>query len=335
MKNRACQAKELKEKQAVDFPKIIRACDFMKTTIPKPPEVVRGVLHKGSKGQYGGPSKAFKTWSLLDLCLSVANGAPWFGFETAKGRTLYLNFELQDFALQSRIQDISRAKCVEIGDSFDIWNLRDKNKPLPDLMPELVRQIEGEGYSLIVPDPIYKALGDRDENKAGDIGALCGELGAISSATGAAVIWGNHFAKGNAAGKNAIDRVSGSGVWARDPDTLIIATPHTDEGAFSVEVISRNFPTPDPFCIVWEFPLMVRNNEKDPAKLKKSGGATPVYNVDKIIEHLTPGMKTKQWLTACVEELGISERSFYAYRDQAKHKGRIIQDTYTKGWSVK
>jgi len=35
--------------------------------------------------------------------------------------------------------------------------------------------------------------------------------------TGAAVGFGAHYSKGNQAGKEAIDRVSGSGVFARDP----------------------------------------------------------------------------------------------------------------------
>src|SRR3954470_23651854 len=40
-----------------------------------------------------------------------------------------------------------------------------------------------------------------------------------------------HFAKGNAAAKETIDRISGSGVFARDPDSLITFTKHEEQGS--------------------------------------------------------------------------------------------------------
>src|SRR5689334_1020911 len=59
-----------------------------------PDEVIKGVLHKGCKGVLGGSSKSFKTWSLLDLGLSVASGTKWWGVETTQGKVLYVNFEI-------------------------------------------------------------------------------------------------------------------------------------------------------------------------------------------------------------------------------------------------
>jgi len=38
----------------------------------------------------------------------------------------------------------------------------------------------------------------------------------------AASVFGAHFSKGNQAGKESIDRISGSGVFARDPDTILV-----------------------------------------------------------------------------------------------------------------
>ena len=46
-----------------------------------------------------------------------------------------------------------------------------------------------------------------------------------------------HFAKGNASAKGTIDRISGSGVFARDPDSLVVFTRHEEEGAFVVEMV--------------------------------------------------------------------------------------------------
>ncbi len=251
------------------FPAIVPADSFVATEIEDPPEVVRGVLHRGSKCVYGGPSKAFKSWALLDLCLSVANGAPWLGFETIPGPVLYVNLELQPFAVRRRLKALSSARRLPIPSTLRLWNLRGNNRPLPELLKELMRQIAGEQYALIVPDPVYKTLAGRDENSAGDIGQVCAELEAVAVQTGAALAFGAHFAKGNAAGKEAQDRISGSGVFARDPDSIIVATPHEEEGAFTVDMILRNFAPPDPFVMRWNYPLMMRDAELDPARLLK------------------------------------------------------------------
>src|SRR3954462_16003810 len=81
-----------------------------------------------------------------------------------------------------------------------------------------------------------------------------------------------HFAKGNAAAKETIDRISGSGVFARDPDSLIPFTKHEEEGAFTVEMVLRNLPPVEPFVVKWEWPLFRRASQLDPARLKQAGG---------------------------------------------------------------
>lgn len=262
-----------------DFPAIVSAATFTASPMPEPTQVIQGVLHAGSKAVYGGPSKAFKSWSLIDMCLAVSTGGDWLGFPTSRGRVLYVNFELQPFALHRRLHAIAKARGCNIPGNLELWNLRGYGCPLTRLLPDLLKRIEGEGYSLIVPDPIYKTLEGRNENDAGDIGALCGELESVAVKTGAAVAFGAHFAKGNASGKESIDRVSGSGVWARDPDAIITATPHETDSAFTVEMTLRNFPPPEPFVIRWEYPQMIRDGALDPARLRQAqrrGGSATV-----------------------------------------------------------
>ncbi len=274
----------MKEAGISDLPDIVSARDFAAKPIPPPPELVRGVLHKGSKGIYGGPSKSFKTWTLLDLGIAVATGGDWLGFSTTPGRVLYVNFELQDFGIQKRLHDIAKDRGVDVPEALHLWNLRGHSAPLTLLLPELLRRIEGEGYDLIVPDPIYKTLQGRDENAAGDVGQVCNEIEAVAVQTGAAVAFGAHFAKGNAAAKQAIDRISGSGVFARDPDSIITVTPHEEEDCFTVDMILRNFPPPGGFAIRWRYPRMVRDASLDPENLRQPGKKKERPEVDTLFE---------------------------------------------------
>ncbi len=266
------------------FPEIVRAGEFTAAPLPPPPEIIGGVLHKGAKAVYGGPSKACKTWVLLDLALAVSSGRDWLGFPCAEAPVLYLNFELQPFALHKRLRAIADARRIPIPDTLHVWNLRGYVRPLPEIVAELRRRANGEGYGLVIPDPIYKALQGRDENKAGDIGALCGELDALAVETGAAVAFGAHFAKGNAAGKDALDRIAGSGVFARDPDAIITATAHAADGAFTLDFILRNFAPVEPFAVRWSFPLMTRDTMLDPADLKqpRARRAAPAVDMETV-----------------------------------------------------
>lgn len=313
-----------------ELPRIMSAADFTAKAIPTPLQVIDGVLHKGSKLCFGGPSKAFKSWTLIDLCLALSTGKDWLDIPTAKGKALYLNFELQDFAIHKRLLAIADDRRCNIPENLHLWNLRGFGRPLSKLLPELKKQIQGEGYSLIVPDPIYKTLEGRNENDAGDIGELCGEIEAVAVETGAAVAFGAHFAKGNASNKESIDRVSGSGVWARDPDAIITASKHEQDGAFTVDMTLRNFPPHEPFVIRWEYPRMVRDTTLDPARLKQpKNGRVPEHSVVDILEHLTKPMTATAWKEACEIESGIKERTFYRLMKELKLSAAIVKDRKT------
>ena len=57
--------------------------------------LIFGVLRKGHKMLLAGPSKAGKSFALIELCISIAEGKPWLGqFNCAQGKVLYINLEL-------------------------------------------------------------------------------------------------------------------------------------------------------------------------------------------------------------------------------------------------
>jgi RecA-family ATPase len=189
----------------VELPDLIDAADFLTTPIDPPAELVAGILHKGSKLAFGGSSKSFKTWTLLDLAISVATGADWLGRSTAKGKVLFLNFEIQPHAWQRRIATVAKAKGVEIQPGqIILWNLRGHAADFRQIIPRIIERARRENFALIVLDPIYKLYGGTDENAAGDVAALLNSLEKLATETGAAIAFGTHFAKGNAAGKEAI-----------------------------------------------------------------------------------------------------------------------------------
>jgi hypothetical protein len=239
---------------------------------PEPPQVIEGLLHRGSKLIVGGTSKGRKSFSLLDLAVAVATGSKWWGFQCVQGRVLYLNFEIQQPFLEGRVSIIAERKgAAMMPGNFLAMTLRGMTETVENIADELIKYILSlEPFALIIFDPIYKLMAGRDENKAGDVTAIMAQLEKIAVQTGAAVAFGAHYSKGNQAGKESIDRIGGSGAFARDPDAIMTMTAHEEsEDHFTVQSTLRNFAPIEPFVLAWEYPLFSRDTTGlDPAALK-------------------------------------------------------------------
>jgi len=265
----AAGAAMIKQPVAKDgLPEIVVSSTLVGQTVELPEEIIVGMLHSGAKMVLGGGSKSFKTWCLADLALSIATGRHWWGREVRQGRVVYLNLEVQAAFFHQRMQSIAHAKGCSLPADLWIWNLRGHCCDHRQLLPELCKRLAGEQVRAIILDPTYKIM-TGSENAQEEVAALMDSIERLALATGAAVIFGSHFAKGNAAGKEAIDRISGSGVFARDPDAILTMTRHEEDGCFVIDPILRNCPPIEPFGVRWDFPLMMNAPEIDPKQLKK------------------------------------------------------------------
>jgi hypothetical protein len=255
----------------VPLPEIVTLREFAASPPVAPPQIIEGILHQGCKMILGGTSKSNKSWCLLDLALSVASGQPWWGRKCAKLPVVYINFELHNWAIAQRMVALCTARpdCKGMGDTLHLWNLRGHNADLTLLRPKLEEQLALHQFGLIILDPAYKVLGNRDENANGEIADLMNELEAMAQKTGAAVVVAHHFAKGDSTAKNAMDRMSGAGAWARDPDSIIVLTPHEEPDCFTVTSILRNLPQHPEFVVAWDYPLMRVATDLNPEALRR------------------------------------------------------------------
>jgi len=313
------------------LPPIEDAAALIGKPIVLPPDVIEGVVHRGGKLVLGGASKSYKTWLLIDLAVSVATGSEWFnGYPTKKGRVLYVNFELSAPFFTKRIRTLCDERQLTIEDGMlSVWNLRGH---VTD-WAQLQRQIPPAEFDLIIIDPVYKLLLGRDENKAGDIADLLNSIEVLAVRSGAAVAFGAHYSKGNQSQKESIDRIGGSGVFARDPDSILNFTRHEEPDCFTVEMTLRNHPPREPFVVRWEFPLFTVENTLDATRLKQAGRKPDQsFTTEKIFELLTEPMSTKAWQRLAADELGASRATFFRRKDELENASKIRKDT-TRKWS--
>lgn len=189
--------------------------------------LIDGVLRQGHKMLLAGPSKAGKSFALIELAIAIAEGRQWLipAFKCHQGRVLYVNLELDRASCLHRFRDVYDALKVPPRNirNIDIWNLRGNSIPMDKLAPKLIRRSEKRSYTAVIIDPIYKVI-TGDENSADQMANFCNQFDKICTQLKASVIYCHHHSKGAQGGKRSMDRASGSGVFARDPDALLDLT---------------------------------------------------------------------------------------------------------------
>ena len=265
-----------------DLPEIHSAREMLKDPTPEPPEIIKDILRKGAKMMVTGDSKSGKTCLLTNLAICFSEGWEWLGHKCAQGKVLYINMEVMQSDFEARYLSIYKAYGKPISekgkDNFEYWNLRGKAQPLEKLAPKIIKRCRNQNYIAIIVDPIYKVQGG-DENSAEAIGRFCALFDQIAEETGAAMIYVHHHAKGLQGAKKAMDRSSGSGVFARDADAIIDFTNlvidanakdlikvmkgdlENEPIPLQIEMVLRSFRSPVPMNMFFEFPLHVLDKD--------------------------------------------------------------------------
>lgn len=186
------------------------------------PPLIENVLRQGHKMLIAGPSKAGKSFALIELCIAIAEGRKWFNWNCAQGKVMYVNLELDRPSCLHRFKDVYQALgwAPKHLSNIDIWNLRGKSVPMDKLAPKLIRRAMKKNYIAIIIDPIYKVI-TGDENSADQMSNFCNQFDKVCTELDAAVIYCHHHSKGSQGSKKSMDRASGSGVFARDPDAML------------------------------------------------------------------------------------------------------------------
>ena len=276
-----------------ELPDMVCLADYINNPPALPEELIAGILRCGHKMLISGSSKAGKSFLLMELCIAIAEGLPWLGFPCKQGRVLYVNLEVDRNSAINRLLKIYEVLGIPANNASDItvWNLRGHAVPLDKLVSKIIRRVRNQHFDAIVIDPIYKVI-TGDENNASDMGAFCNLFDRICTETGSSVIYAHHHSKGAQGAKRAMDRASGSGVFARDPDAQLdmIQLELSDDvknnvadknaTAWRLESSLREFPNITPVNFWFEYPIhrVDTTDELQDAPAQGTPGAGQVKN---------------------------------------------------------
>ncbi len=268
-----------------ELPELTYLSDALNNPPKVPDELIGGVLRCGHKMLISGSSKAGKSFLLMELAVALSEGMKWLGFTCKQSKVLYVNLEIDPASCINRFLEIYKALKIKpkYAENVVIWNLRGHAVPLDKLVPKLLRRIANQHFDAVIIDPIYKVI-TGDENNASEMGAFCNQFDKICAETGCATIYCHHHSKGTQGFKKAMDRASGSGVFARDPDAqLDMIQLETDDEfisafadnlsdtAWRLECSLREFPNFKPKNFWFKYPIHVLDGNGDLEKLYSEG----------------------------------------------------------------
>ena len=219
-------SEEIAATTGLQLPPFQHAIAFPEKLPKMPDEIVQGILLETHKMLLTGPSKANKTWCLINLAISVATGSWWIDFKCAQRKVLYIDLETDPRTLQRRISKVATAKqadLAEVADNLMVWPLRGKSCSLAQIAGELFERAKPGDFGMVIIDPAYMVQ-DGDENNAKDIRVFFAMLDHICVRLNCTMVISHHHSKGAQGLKSAIDRGSGSGVFGRAPDAVLDMT---------------------------------------------------------------------------------------------------------------
>ena len=253
-------------------------------------ELIQGIMRDGQKMMLAGASKAGKTFLLMELAIAIARGSTWLGIPCKEENVLYVNMELEESMAIMRFRCIGEHLGLdwEKMDQINICTLRGENINNTRLYRYLTmaQETAQKPYGVIIIDPIYKLL-EGDENATETVRSFCSMTDRLCKELNVSVIYSHHHSKGSKGNTRAMDRSSGSGIFARDADALLDlieldmpAKMLEKEGnenlsAWRLEPVLRDFPAFKPLNLFFRFPIHEVDQE---GVLSSAGAASPSRN---------------------------------------------------------
>lgn len=305
---------------------------------PRMPEIVHNAIREKEVVMISAGSKTGKTMLGIELALAVSSGGTWLSRECETGTVLYINMEVNRADFANRIENTRKAMGIEletVKGKCITWTLRGRNVSMDDLISGIQHLLKRYQFTVIVIDPIYKVIGDLDENSAGDMGKLFSYFDTIAEMSGAAVVFVHHHSKGLQAAKLAMERASGSGTFSRAPDVILdimeLEVPpgledvlefESDPIGLRYEWTFRGYPPKKPETGFYIYPLHVPDDEGI------LGGARTAKEARASDARRQNAHRTVNWQTVCdkiYEQLANespggmvpSEKMIYAIMDKA------------------
>lgn len=245
--------------------------DLMSSEIDQPGWMIEGVWQKTSHGMIAGEPKTYKSVIATDMAVSVASGKPFLGKFPVRhqGPVMYVQEENSPWLVKDRVKKISFSRgamngsatmfgsqlTVEMPDDLPLYFLNNMgfdftNEEDRQFMEKSIQEIHPV---LIIFDPLYLMLGDKDENSSKDIRPVLNWLLSLRYKYSTSVIVLHHW---NKAGKSERggQRMLGSVLFHGWVESAMYTRVVNEQNhQIEVEREFRSFAKPDLLNVTFNF----------------------------------------------------------------------------------
>ncbi len=212
--------------------------------------LVEGIWSWRAVGVLGGPPKSTKTWTAVDLALSVATGTKAFeSFPVPKpGPVVFFAAEDAPTRIRERFAAIAARRGLALK-SLDVHLLDVPSLRLDDRRDQLrlLQTLRGLRPRLLVLDPLVR-LHRADENSSSEISFLLSFLRAIERELETAIILVHHTRKdAGTVAQPGLGLRGSSDLWAWGDSNLYLRRTGRDRSALTIE--HRSAPSPAPITL--------------------------------------------------------------------------------------
>lgn len=270
------------EAEPLVVPQFVPASQIVRDHPTQDEPIIDGLIRRGETANIISAAKVGKSWLSLGMALSVASGRDWLGRPTREGQVAIVDNELRPSNLAFRLQTVCHAMAIPEGvlDRVKVLSLRGQLRSIYELWDSL-ESIQGEDYSLLVLDAMYRAIPEGvSENDNAQMAGVFNIIDSYAMNLDLAITMIHHSSKGDQSGKSVTDVGSGAGSISRAADTHLILRPHEQDDCAVMEGACRSFPPIKPMTVGWCFPCWEAKHIEPVVKVPKGRSARKQENND-------------------------------------------------------
>jgi RecA-family ATPase len=310
------------ERQPMDdgLPEDSDLVDILESEIEEPKHLLINFVRWGQFFLLSGGSKTRKSWTAMELAISVSQGGSFLKWEANEAKVYYVDTELEPYDFKKRMELIAKAKGYENKiepDEIRSLLLWGEIIDIKKLVESLIRKLKGKGYGLIVIDSLYSLLDGVEENSNDHVREVCNLLRRLAKETGACVMVSLHHAKGDMSTKRALDRIVGGGTWGRACDIALDIIKHgSEKDAFNFEPTLRTFEGDNRFVAKYENHSWKLRDDIKPDSGKSKIDADITEMLDLLSIKLGGYASSKEWRELVCSEMGLKDKEFRTRKER-------------------
>jgi hypothetical protein len=226
----------------------VTASDWLKESDTPEEPVIKGLFDTGDRVAVVGQSKARKSFYALQMAVCISAGEPFLGYETERMVTLVYNGEIKASAYRRRLRRMIEVLQIGADKLTGLHVLNGAEADTAATFDSILAEARRVKAGLVIADPAYMLI-DGDETDQTAVKAAVTSMKKFGTA-GITLVCVYHGTKGKMGDRQAIDRIAGSGIFARDMATLVSLVEHASEVDHAVmTTITRNHAPVEPVSV--------------------------------------------------------------------------------------